>query len=40
MGHIDRRLPPARQAVPHFDPLDKLAAIVALMIIWRLLGGC
>jgi hypothetical protein len=25
---------------PPFDPLDKLAAIVTLIIIWRLLGGC
>jgi hypothetical protein len=31
---------PSRLAGPPFDPLDKFAAIVTLIIIWRLLGGC
>jgi len=40
MARIDRRLPPPRVTEPPLDALDKLAAIIVLMVIWRLLGGC
>jgi hypothetical protein len=34
------RFEPPWPANPPRDPLDKLALIMTLMIIWRLAGGC
>ena len=40
MARFDQQFRPPSVTEPPSDSLDKLAVIIALMVIWRLLGGC